>query len=131
MGRRDLFGNLTRELPYWTIQDGAVVLRDGSYRIGFEVALPGTETWTAARLARSNDHLRTLLNSAVPEGECLRVLLEVHPDYTDFLRAYAETCQGPHAVVRELHRRRVASLSQANAEGRLANYRLLFDLSYH
>lgn len=131
MGRRDLFGNLTRELPYWTIQDGAVVLRDGSYRIGFEVALPGTETWTAARLARSNDHLRTLLNSAVPEGECLRVLLEVHPDYTDFLRAYAETCQSPHAVVRELHRRRVASLSRANAEGRLANYRLLFDLSYH
>ncbi len=124
-------GNLTRELPYWTIRDGAVVLRDGSYRLGFEVTLPGTEVWDAAQLARSNDRLRTLLNAAVPEGECLRVLLEVHTDYTEMLRAYAETCRSAHPVVRELHRRRVGALSRAHAAGRLVNYRVLFDLSYH
>lgn len=131
MASRDHLGNLTRELPYWTIREGAVVLRDGSYRIGFDVTLPGTETWDASRLARSNDHLRTLLNAAVPEGECLRVLLEVHGDYTDLLRAYAQACRSPHAVVQELHRRRVTTLSRAHAEGKLLNYRLLFDLSYH
>lgn len=124
-------GNLTRELPYWTIRDGAVVLRDGSYRIGFDVTLPGTEVWDAAQLTRNNDGLRTLLNTAVPEGECLRILLEVHTDYTDMLRVYAGTCRSAHPVVRELHRRRLASLSTVHAQGRLVNYRLLFDLSYH
>ncbi|HEX4834811.1 MAG TPA: TraC family protein, partial [bacterium] len=124
-------GNLTRELPYWAIRDGAVVLRDGSYRIGFEITLPGTEVWDAAQLARSNDSLRTLLNTAVPEGECLRILLEVHTDYTEILRAYAGSCRSPHAIVRELHQRRVVALSSLHAAGHLVNYRLLFDLSYH
>ncbi len=124
-------GNLTRELPYWVIQDGAVVLRDGTYRLGFEVTIPGTEVWDAAQLTRSNDRLRTLLNTAVPEGECLRVLIEVHSDYTELLRTYAGACASPHPVVRELHRRRVAGLSRAHAAGRLVNYRVLFDLSYH
>jgi len=122
-------GNLTRELPYWVIRDGAVVLRDGSYRLGFEVTLPGTEVWDAVQLARSNDRLRTLLNTAVPEGECLRVLVEVHADYTALLRVYAENCSSPHPIVRELHRRRLAALSNAHAAGHLINYRVLFDLS--
>ncbi|HYM70942.1 MAG TPA: TraC family protein [bacterium] len=129
--RSDPAGSLTRELPYWTVGDGVVVLRDGSYRIGFEITLPGTEVWNAARLAGSNDHLRTLLNAAVPEGECLRVIVEVHADYTDVLRTYAEGCCSPHPVVRDLHRRRVAAWSRAHADERLTNYRLFFDLSYH
>lgn len=124
-------GNLTRELPYWAFRDGAVVLRDGSYRIGFEITLPGTEVWDAAQLTRSNDLLRTLLNTAVPEGECLRILLEVHSDYTELLRAYAGACRSSHIVVRELHRRRVSALSSLHAAGHLVNYRMLFDLSYH
>ena len=89
----ETLGSLTRELPYWTVRDGAVVLRDGSYRIGFEATLPGgTETWDSAQLARSNDHLRTLLTAAVPEGECLRAVLEVHTDYAETLREYADGC---------------------------------------
>ncbi len=131
MPPRAALGNLTRELPYWVIRDETVVLRDGSYRLGFEVTLPGTEVWDAVELARSNDRLRTLLNTAVPEGECLRVLLEVHADYTAMLRAYAESCRTAHPVVCELHRRRLAALSSAHAGGRLVNYRVLFDLSYH
>jgi hypothetical protein len=128
---REPHGNLTRELPYWTVRDGAVVLRDGSYRLGFEVALPGTEVWDAAQLTRSNDRLRTLLSAAVPEGECLRILLEVHADCGEVLRQYAGICRNPHAVVQALHRRRLAALSSLHAAGHLVNYRLLFDLSYH
>lgn len=124
-------GNLTRELPYWVIQDGAVILRDGTYRIGFDVTIPGTEVWDAAQLERCNDRLRTLLNTAVPEGECLRVIVEVHADYTDLLRTYAGICSSTHPVVRELHRRRLQSLSRAHAAGRLVNYRVFFELSYH
>ena len=125
-------GNLTRELPYWTIRDGAVVLRDGSYRLGFEVMLPGTELWDAAQLARTNDRLRALLNAAVPEGECLRILLEVHDDCRDALRAYSDVAAGVrHERVRDLHRRRAAAFRQAHEAGRLADYRLLLDLSYH
>ncbi|TMI76785.1 MAG: hypothetical protein E6H04_14755, partial [Bacillati bacterium ANGP1] len=124
-------GDLTRELPYWTIRDGAVVLRDGSYRLGFDVTLPGTEVWDAAQLAACNERLRILIGTAVPEGECLRMLLEIHPDYTDLLRAYADVCRSPHPVVRDLHGRRVSALSEAQASGRLVNSRLIFDLSYH
>jgi len=98
-------GNLTRQLPYWTIRDGAVVLRDGSYRLGFEVVLPGTEVWDAIQLTACNDRLRTLLAAAVPEGECLRMLLEIHSDYGAMLRTYAEGCQSPHEIVRRAGRR--------------------------
>jgi conjugal transfer ATP-binding protein TraC len=127
----ELRGDLTRELPYWTIRDGAVVLRDGSYRLGFEITPPGTEVWDAAQLVACNERLRLLVGTAVPEGECLRILLEVHPDYTDVLRAYAVGCCSPHPIVQDLHRRRVSSLSAVHASGRLVNTRLIFDLSYH
>jgi len=125
------WGDLTRELPYWTIRDGAVVLRDGSYRLGFEVTLPGTEVWDAAQLSACNDRLRTLISAAVPEGECVRIFVEVHADYSEMLRAYAGGCRSPHAVVRELHRRRVSALSEAHAAGRLVSQRVILDLSYH
>lgn len=124
-------GNLTRELPYWSVRDGAVVLRDGTYRLGFELTLPGTELWDAAQVSRSNDQVRALLNAAVPEGECLRILLEVHDDCRETLRAYAAAggaCR--HERVQDLHRRRVAALAGAHAAGRLVNYRFLLDLSY-
>jgi len=127
----DVTGNLTRELPYWTILNGAVVLRDGSYRLGFAVRLPGTEVWDAGQLSACNDRLRTLISTAVPEGECLRIIVEIHTDYIDVLRAYAEGCKSAHPVVRELHRRRASTLSRLNAEGRLIDYRMIFDLSYH
>ncbi|HET9002127.1 MAG TPA: TraC family protein [bacterium] len=127
----ELQGDLTRELPYWSIRDGAVVLRDGSYRLGFEITPPGTEVWDAAQLVACNERLRLLVGTAVPEGECLRILLEVHTDYADMLRLYAEGCCSPHPVVQDLHRRRVSSLSHAHASGRLTNTRLIFDLSYH
>lgn len=128
----DLPGNLTRELPYWTVRDQAIVLRDGSYRLGFELSLPGTELWDAAQLARSNDHLRALLSAAVPEGECLRILLEVHDDCRDVLRAYASVAgAGLPERVRNLHRRRAAALAEARTAGRLVDYRLVLDLSYH
>lgn len=128
----ELSGNLTRELPYWTVRDGAVVLRDGSYRLGFDLILPDTEMWDAARLSRSNDHLRALLNAAVPEGECLRILLEVHGDCRDVLRAHAAVAGGIRQErVAELHRRRAAALADAHDAGRLVNYRLILDLSYH
>src|ERR1700730_14547844 len=104
----ELQSDLTRELPYWTIRDGAVVLRDGSYRLGFEIALPGTEVWDATQLVACNERLRLLLGTAVPEGECLRILLEVHTEYTDVLRAYAEGCRSSDPIVQQLHRRRVA-----------------------
>jgi conjugal transfer ATP-binding protein TraC len=124
-------GDLTSELPYWTIRDGAVVLRDGSYRVGLEITLPGTEVWDAAQLVACNERLRLLVGTAVPEGECLRILLEIHSDYSDVLRAYAEGCRSTHPVVQDLHRRRASSLSEVHAAGRIVNSRLIFDLSYH
>lgn len=126
-----LHGDLTRELPYWTIRNGAVILRDGSYRLGFEITLPTTEVWDAIRLTACNERLRLLLGAAVPEGECLRILLELHADYEDTLRSYAGGCRSDHPVVRAVHQRRVAALSDAHVQGRLVNSRLLFDLSYH
>jgi hypothetical protein len=125
-------GNLTRELPYWTVRDGAVVLRDGTYRLGFELILPGTELWDAAQVARTNDQLRALLAAAVPEGECLRVLLEVHRDCRAVLDAYAAAARGAASErVRDLHRRRTAAFRQAHGAGRLVAYRFVLDLSYH
>ena len=123
-------GSLTRQLPYWTIRDGAVVLRDGSYRLGFEVVLPGTEVWDTVQLTACNDRLRTLLATAVPEGECLRMLLEIHSDCGAMLRSFAEGCQSTHEVVRAYHGKRVSALSELHAAGRLVNHRLIFDLSY-
>src|SRR5215471_8196379 len=102
-------GDLTRELPYWTIREGVVVLRDGSYRLGFEVTLPGTEVWDAIRLTACNERLRLLLGAAVPEGECLRILLEIHTDYEETLRSYSGGCRSGHPVVLAVHQPRVAA----------------------
>lgn len=123
-------GSFTRALPYWGIQDGVVILADGSYEFGVVGDLPATEAWDSSRLAALAGQLQLLLNHAVPEGERLRVVLEAHADNADLLRAYGGQCSSPHPVVRALHRARTRALLDQHQAGRLVTYRLFLGLTY-
>jgi|DewCreStandDraft_1066081.scaffolds.fasta_scaffold00121_116 conjugal transfer ATP-binding protein TraC len=122
--------SLTSLLPYWTVQDGVLVLSDGSYQLGFASSLPPGEIWSSRQMAEFNAQIRRLLNHAIPEGECLRVFLEVHPDYGSLLQAYSQGLRASHPALQTIHRWRVRELSEQHAAGRLANYRLTLTLSY-
>ncbi|MBI4277224.1 MAG: ATP-binding protein [Armatimonadetes bacterium] len=123
--------SLTSRLSYWTIRDGVLVLADGSYQIGLRAALPATEAWSEDRTAALNRQLQRLLNHAVPEGECLRAIVEVHPDCRALLQAHADGATTSHSRVRAIHRWRIQELSRQQAAGRIAVYHLWLTLSYH
>ncbi len=123
--------SLTGLLPYWTVQDGVLVLSDGSYQLGFAASLPAGEIWGSGQVVEFNARIQRLLNHSIPEGECLRVLLEIHPDYGGLLQAYNRGLRAIHPTIQAIHRWRIRELSEQHAAGRLANYRLTFTLSYH
>ena len=103
--------SLTSLLPYWTVQDGVLVLSDGSYQLGFASSLPPGEIWSSRQMAEFNAQIRRLLNHTIPEGECLRVFLEVHPDYGSLLQAYSQGLRASHPALQTIHRWRVRELS--------------------
>ncbi len=123
-------GSLTRTLPYWGIQDGLVVLVDGTYELGVLAELPATETWDSTRLVALVGQLQLLLNHAIPEGERLRVAVEASGDDAGVARAYAAQCTSRHPIVQALHQTRTQALTAQQQAGRLITYRLRLGLTY-
>ncbi len=123
-------GSLTRALPYWGIQDGVVVLADGTYELGALAELPATETWDSTRLTALVGQLQLLLNHAVPEGERLRVTVEASGHDAGVVRTYAAQCTSRHPIVQALHRARAQALAAQQQAGRLITYRLRLGLTY-
>ncbi len=116
--------SLTAELPYWAIRDGLVLLANGTYEVAVEAALPPTTLWSHEAVNSLNVQIRTLLRHAVPDGERLRVMLEVGPDDGSLITRHAEHSQHAHPVIRTLTDSRVHHFRQAQQTGRLVGYRL-------
>jgi conjugal transfer ATP-binding protein TraC len=123
-------GSLTRALPYWGIQDGVVILADGTYELGVAAELPATETWDTGRVVALVGQVQLLLNHAVPEGERLRVVVEAHGADANGLRTYAAQCTSTHPIVQALHQARTQALSSQQQAGRLVTYRLRLGLTH-
>lgn len=123
--------NLTHELPYWTIRDGVVILRDGSYQYGVETYFPATEVADISELDRIVRGLQRLLNNAVPEGETLRVMVEVSAAAEGVVERFKEINRSTDRIVRALHEARAAEWKAHCSSGRIVSYRVFFLCSYH
>jgi hypothetical protein len=124
--------NLSHELPYWTIRDGVVVLRDGSYQYGFELSWPTTMISDEDQIESSARALEQALNHAVAEGERIRFIVEVSRAGDEVAERFAregEACPDP--VLRELHRFRASELKSFCRSGNAFSYRLFATVSFH
>jgi conjugal transfer ATP-binding protein TraC len=87
--------SLTEILPYWEIKNGIVYLYSGQAEVGLELRLPATTLAPDGELLRLHHALMSALHHAVPEGERLRLYVEVAPLRRRLLDAYARNrCNG-------------------------------------
>jgi len=123
--------SLTAELPYWVIRDGLVLLADGTYEIGLEAQLPPSTLWSREVVNVLNAHLRSLLRHAVPEGERLRVMVEVGPDDGALIAQHAACCTNSNPAVHAFTQGRLRHWHRAQQTGRLVGYRLIVSCTMH
>ncbi len=123
--------SLTAELPYWVIRDSLVLLADGTYEIAVEAQLPASSLWTAEAVTYLNSQIRTLLRHAVPEGERLRVVVEVGPHEGIRLAQHAAQCMSANPAVRMLADARIEQLRRAQQTGKLVGYRMIVSCTMH
>jgi conjugal transfer ATP-binding protein TraC len=84
--------NLVDELPYWEIVDGIMFLTDGRVEIGAEVQFPPALFLTAGGMEMLVRQLKNVIRNAVPQGQRLRLVIEVAPSGKAALAPYrAET----------------------------------------
>jgi len=108
-----------------------VVLRDGTYQYGVEVALPATEATAVDALGGIVAGLQRLLNNAVAEGETMRVMVEVSQAGTELVERYRALGRGSSGVIAEWHNRRADEWRAHCADGRVVTYRTVVLCSHH
>lgn len=124
MGLRSLGAldaSLTEQLPYWALRDGAMLLADGRLEVGLEVRVPSTTLGDEDVWVRMHRAFAAALRHGVPQGERLRVLLEVAPSRLETVETY-ETGAGPDAI-HHFRAARVRQFRQARDAGQLVEHR--------
>jgi conjugal transfer ATP-binding protein TraC len=70
---------LNELMPYWELHDGVMFLADGRMEIGIEVKFPPAMFLTDGGLEFVIRQLKNVLRNGVPQGQRLRMVLEVGP----------------------------------------------------
>ena len=122
---QDNEGLMAEELPQWEIRDGVAVSREGVYETGLELRLPPSGLYSAGRINQATAAVRALLQQCVPEGERLRVCVEIGPEDPAIADEYMSGCAdtAPPGLV-ELARHRAAMLAARQREGSLRRTRV-------
>ncbi|HEX2864280.1 MAG TPA: ATP-binding protein [Deinococcales bacterium] len=122
--------SLTEALDLWTLEGGLVVLADGRIESALELELPSLSLAGDGAHAALGTAYRALLRQGVPQGERLRLILEVNPARETAIRAL-ESNVGPDApaFARALRSAEVAQLEAARRRGQLVEQRLFATLS--
>jgi len=82
-------GNLVEELSYWRLASDCVLLKNGKAEFAFEITIPSLAMNDVSQVNALHHQLTMLLRNAVPEGERLRLMVEVGAMRPDSLEAYA------------------------------------------
>jgi hypothetical protein len=127
---REDIRNLTHELPYWTVRDGVVVLRDGSYQYGFEVRWPATDTTAPEEIEQCAVAVERTLNNAVPEGEDLRFVVDVRRASEEMVGHHADLGRNASGPAGVLYHHAARDLAQFCAAGSAVWHRLYVFGSY-
>ena len=92
-------GNLVEELSYWRLASDCVLLKNGKAEFGFEITIPSLTMNDVSQVNALHHQLTMLLRNAVPEGERLRLMVEVGAMRPDRLETYArlKASQNPAA----------------------------------
>jgi conjugal transfer ATP-binding protein TraC len=87
--------SLLEALPYWELHDGVMFLADGRIEIGVEVKFPPAMFLTDGGLEMVFRQLKNVIRNAVPQGQRLRLVVEVGPPGKSAVAAYrSETTSG-------------------------------------
>lgn len=71
--------SLIDALPYWDIQDGVMFLADGRMEVGVELQFPPALFLTDGGLEMVFRQLKGVIRNAVPQGQRLRLIMDVGP----------------------------------------------------
>lgn len=115
--------SLTEALPYWEIKNGVVYLHSGQAEVGVEITLPSTTLRHEGELLRLHGALQNLLRHGVPEGERLRLLVEVGPLRRRLLEFYSQNRSNDHPVARLFSATKEGYFEEARLRGELVEYR--------
>lgn len=93
--------NLVDTLPYWELVNGVMFLADGRVEIGAEVNFPPAMFLTSGGLEMMMRQLKNVIRNAVPQGQRLRLMIEVTPSGTQAIAPYRRetTTQEPMAAL--------------------------------
>ena len=82
----------TDALPYWELHDGVMFLIDGRMEIGVEVQFAPAMFLTEGGLEMIFRQLKNVIRNAVPQGQRMRLVIEVGPPGKKAIASYrAET----------------------------------------
>jgi hypothetical protein len=122
--------SLTHALPYWAITNGAMLLSDGSYEVGFACQPLHLDTLSDDELAAVARRLKRLIET-LPAHERARFVYAKDAGVDAVIDAHEALTTGGTGPAAALARRRVAALRAAARSGALLGRRLLVSVTYH
>jgi hypothetical protein len=122
--------SLTKMLPYWGVVRGAMLLRDGSYEVGFEIEPIYLDSMSDVELEVLHRRLMRLVET-LPSGERLRFVYERRRADPSLADTFAASGGVGGQASRTLHEHRVRALRSAIQAGQITSRRLLVTFTYH
>jgi hypothetical protein len=122
--------SLTHALPYWAVVNGAMLLGDGSYELGFELQPLHLDTLSEEELEGVARRLKRLVET-LPARERARFIYCKDARVESLIaqhEALVAELSGPAAY---LAGRRIAALRDAAKRGQFIGRRLLLSVTYH
>jgi TraG P-loop domain/TraC protein len=122
--------SLTHALPYWAVVHGAMLLRDGSYELGFELQPLHLDTLSEEELDGVARRLKRFIET-LPARERARFVYHKDADVEKVIAQQEMLISTQSGSAAYLARRRIAALRDAAGRGQFVNRRLLLSLTYH
>jgi len=122
--------SLTHALPYWAVVHGAMLLRDGSYELGFELQPLHLDTLSEEELEGVARRLKRLIET-LPVRERARFVHNKDADVEPVIAQHEMLTSEQSGAAAYLAQRRIAALRDAAKRGQYINRRLLMSLTYH
>lgn len=122
--------SLTHALPYWAVVHGAMLLRDGSYELGFTVQPLHLDTLSEEELDGIVRRLKRLVET-LPARERARFVYSKDAEVEPVIAQHETLILTRSESAAYLADRRAAGLRDAAKRGQFINRRLLLSLTYH
>lgn len=103
-------------LPYWDLRDGTMFLADGRMEVGAEVQFPPALFLSPGGIEMVLRQLKSVLRNAVPQGQRMRLTVEVGPVGVDGIAPYRAETTSPMPLARLLGEKRAEFYEELAAQ---------------